>query len=274
MTALLAQNQGRQAAVITALLKLRQQGATTIAQAKQCPGWTVTIHRIASVVRKMPVQYLQNIGGVFVPFLYDYPPPLGKLVLNPGVPFLLRTFQALTQQLARSGWVKHVRQNHRNSPVIGHADGLEDFMFGSSRTALFSAGQVLSKLQSGRCFYCKTAFVNGGEVDHFIPWSKYPRDLAHNFVLAHSECNRRKSDMLAAEQHLDAWLARNDHYGLDLAAELATSTLLSDMQCSNRVASWAYEQGVKTGAYGWIRARQTEPLQDSCTRMLLAATTK
>ncbi len=27
-------------------------------------------------------------------------------------------------------------------------------------------------------------------VDHFIPWSRYPRDLARNFVLAHggSQC--------------------------------------------------------------------------------------
>jgi 5-methylcytosine-specific restriction endonuclease McrA len=43
------------------------------------------------------------------------------------------------------------------------------------------------------------------EVDHFIPFSLYPRDLMHNFVLACPSCNRSKSDSLAARVHLDRW---------------------------------------------------------------------
>jgi hypothetical protein len=35
-------------------------------------------------------------------------------------------------------------------------------------------------------------------VNHFVPWSRYPRDLAHNLVLAHGGCNSRKSDLLGA----------------------------------------------------------------------------
>jgi hypothetical protein len=35
-------------------------------------------------------------------------------------------------------------------------------------------------------------------VDHFIPWSRYPADLGHNFVLAHDRCINAKSDYLAA----------------------------------------------------------------------------
>jgi len=34
--------------------------------------------------------------------------------------------------------------------------------------------------------------VDSGEIDHFAPWSRYPRDLAHNLVLAHKVCNRQK----------------------------------------------------------------------------------
>jgi hypothetical protein len=52
--------------------------------------------------------------------------------------------------------------------------------------------------------------VDSGEIDHFAPWSRYPRDLAHNLVLAHKVCNRQKSDLLAAETHLDEWLLRNE----------------------------------------------------------------
>ena len=39
-------------------------------------------------------------------------------------------------------------------------------------------------------------------VDHFIPWSRYPRDLAQNFVLAHGACNLDKGDMLSAPAQL------------------------------------------------------------------------
>ena len=37
-------------------------------------------------------------------------------------------------------------------------------------------------------------------VDHFIPWSRYPRDLVQNFVLAHNACNLDKGDMLGARR--------------------------------------------------------------------------
>ena len=39
---------------------------------------------------------------------------------------------------------------------------------------------------------------DAGAVDHFIPWRRYPLDLGHNFVLAHSACNSSKGDRLAA----------------------------------------------------------------------------
>lgn len=207
--AILLQNQGKQAAVVNALATLRVQGAATIVQAMQLPSWSPVIRQIAVTVANMPVQYLQNLGGTLVPFLYDYPHPRGQLVLKSGVALMLRTFHPLIQQLARSGWVKHVRENLRNASVIGQADELESFMFGSSRNALAAAGKVLARIQSGKCFYCGKVISQMGDVDHFVPWSKYPRDLAHNFVLAHAECNRRKSDMLAAERHLNRWLERN-----------------------------------------------------------------
>jgi hypothetical protein len=260
--AILLQNQGRQAAVVNALAALRLKGAATAAQAMSLPDWPVVIRQVAATVAAMPVQYLQNVGGTQVPFLYDYPHPRGRLVLKPGVAFMLRTFHPLIQQLARAGWVRHVRENRGNAPVIGRLDELEGFMFGSSRAALAAAGNVLARIQSGRCFYCREGIAGAGDVDHFVPWSKYPRDLAHNFVLAHAGCNRRKSDMLAAERHLNRWLERNRRFGAEIAGGM--DGFLADIDCSNRVTRWAYEMGVSTGAHGWVEKRVTEPLGREC----------
>ena len=159
---LLAQNQGKQAAVVNALSVLRSQGAATISQAMRLPCWTPTIRSIARTVAQMPVKYLQNVGSIQVVFLYDYPNPPGKIVLKYGVALMLRTFHPLIQQLARSGWVRHVRENSRNAVVIGQADGLENFMFGSSRNALAAAGVVLGKIQSGKCFCCRKTISSMG----------------------------------------------------------------------------------------------------------------
>lgn len=262
----LSQNLGQQASVVNHLNVLRMQGAATITQAKKLPVWRKSLLNIASTVSTMPVQHLQYVGRVLVPFLYDNPHPRGEVVLKTGVAFNLRTFHPLIQQLARVGWVRHIRENHRNVSIIGQADELETFMFGSSRNALAIATQVLTKIQSGKCFYCEMTISNAGDVDHFIPWSKYPRDLAHNFVLAHEACNRSKSDKLAAEPHLQRWLERNLRYGSVIANEL--SGFLADNQCSNRVAGWAYEQGLTAGAHGWIKAKFTEPIHASYLELL------
>ncbi|WP_257496279.1 HNH endonuclease [Aeromonas allosaccharophila] len=87
--------------------------------------------------------------------------------------------------------------------------GLENFLFGSSRQALGRVGDVLKDLQGGTCFYCNKAIHGAGEVDHFIPWRRYPIDLGHNFVLAHANCNRSKRYFLAASEHRDTWYEQN-----------------------------------------------------------------
>lgn len=264
---ILAQNQGKQAAVINGLLRLRATGAQTIGDAKQSSDWPDVVRDIAQTVAGMPIQYLQNVGGAQVPFLYDYPlPERGKVILKPGVAFMLRTFNPLIQQLARAGWLTHVRQNQRNHQAIGQVDDLEQFMFGTSRAALARVAPLLSQIQSKKCFYCGEGLRGTPDVDHFIPWAKYPRDLAHNFVLAHAECNRRKSDMLAAERHLERWVARNAAFGDEIAGGL--QGFWADVACSHRVAHWAYEQAVTVGGYGWVEGRATERLLSNCLGLL------
>ena len=37
-----------------------------------------------------------------------------------------------------------------------------------------------------------------------------------------------------------------------------------DRDCSNRVARWAYEQGIASQAHGWVEKRITEALTNRC----------
>ena len=76
-------------------------------------------------------------------------------------------------------------------------------------------------------------------VDHFIPWSRYPRDLAQNFVLAHSACNLDKGDMLSAPAHLAHWVAR-----------------------------WAYSQAEATSAQLWVSLKYTVVAGRNCLEIL------
>ena len=71
-------------------------------------------------------------------------------------------------------------------------------------------------MQDGTCFYCGGLLKTSAEVDHFIPWSRYPQDTAHNFVLAHRGCNNDKRDLLAGSRHLEHWVHRNATYGEEI----------------------------------------------------------
>ncbi len=93
---------------------------------------------------------------------------------------------------------------------------LHDFLFGASRRNLAPVRRPLLDLQSGACFYCKGPVREGGEVDHFIPWSRHAHDGLHNLVVAHKGCNGAKSDFLAAVPHLERWRERNDQRGAAL----------------------------------------------------------
>jgi 5-methylcytosine-specific restriction endonuclease McrA len=257
--AVLAQNLGRNARVLTILQDLRTStGLATIAAARRSGEWSTAVREIARTVHSQPLRYLQNVGGETIPFLYRFTAEPGTIELQPGVVFNLRRFQGLVHQLARAGWVRHVRENPRNSGVIGDVGDLEAFMFGLTRTSLEPAREPLAELQSRRCFYCDESLGAHGEVDHFVPWSKYPRDLAHNFVLAHAACNRSKSDMLAGLAHLEKWRDRNARQGDEIGGALGQRGFLVDPECSLVVARWAYQQAASTGAHAWTRAARRE----------------
>ena len=95
---------------------------------------------------------------------------------------------------------------------------LESFLFGTERQDLGPVRKALLDLQGGACFYCGGSARSGAEVDHFIPWSRYPDDGLDNLVVADRHCNAKKRDFLAATQHVERWRARMEE---EVIAEIA-----------------------------------------------------
>ena len=106
-----------------------------------------------------------------------------SIKLKPGVMFCFRRFHELITDLVRAAWIRYIRR--LNSPVLGASNDLDQFLFGAERAALGKYLPILYEVQEGRCLYCERKVERGSvHIDHFIPWSRYPIDLGHNFVLA------------------------------------------------------------------------------------------
>ena len=201
------------------------------------------------------MRYLQNLGGQTDQFLYER--ERGAVVLKTGVTFCLRRFQPLVQQLARHHWIEHIKGNKRNLSVLGDPTDLESFLFETPRQALTIIRDGLLSL-SNRCFYCGASVREDADVDHFVPFSLYPRDFIHNFVLAHASCNRSKSNTLAARPHLERWVGYIQRYDDDLKEIAMASGRLADVEACRMVARWGYTNAAHAGAQAWLKIRHYE----------------
>jgi hypothetical protein len=146
---------------------------------------------------------------------------------------------------------------------------LEEFLFSTSRQSLAVIGQGLRKLDGDRCFYCGHLLADL-DVDHFIPFSLYPRDLAHNFVLAHPACNRSKSDTLAAHCHLERWLERVVTCGDSLLEIGAAAGIVGDQATVRRIAKWGYANACAANGHAWLSPAKYEPISPDYITLLSA----
>lgn len=263
----LSQNAGAQAAVLTAIQNFRaQSNATSVIQARGEPGYASLLTKVASVVSAQPLNYLQNFGGTTDHFLYERTGP-GRVTLKLGVAYCLRRFYPLVQQLACSHWVEHVKSNRQNHVVLGDDADLEEFLFHASRQSLSLVGAELRKLDGARCFYCGHGLEHA-DVDHFVPFSLYPRDLVGNFVLAHAGCNRSKSDTLAAKPHLERWMERLMNKGEQLQEIGVSAGMQTDSATLRKVASWGYSSACLSSSRAWLSPSNYVPVDSTYTQVL------
>lgn len=219
---------------------------------------------VADTIAKMPLWKLQVVGrDTIVGILYRQAGPgyQGRIIeFVPGALFNLRRHYELVRGLVQAAWLRHVRR--MNVAVLGEVD-LDEFLFGSERSTWPGLRQILQEVQSDTCLYCGGRVGGGGDIDHFIPWSRYPLDLGHNFVLAHAACNRSKSDLLASPLHLESWHKRNVVHGTDLGRQFSEQGILHDYTKTKGITTWAYAQAESMGAQLWHSRRELRPIDPS-----------
>ncbi len=173
---------------------------------------------------EMPLPRLQLIGQSYRPFIYEINWDRqvdrrevaryqtggiltfdNRLLLKPGVGEYLLQLSGLLRPLIHRRWAAMVAQLNRLQE-----SQLEMFLFGTDRRQTAGIRTGLWEIQGGRCFYCDKRVEEPvqGEVDHFVPWSRYPNDGLDNLVVADKACNGFKSNSLPAAEHLTRWARR------------------------------------------------------------------
>ena len=99
---------------------------------------------------------------------------------------------------------------------------------------------------------------------------RHPADLAHNFVLAHNQCNNAKSDYVAAEKHLAAWVERNRLNQEELRSRLQAAALPCDWPASVQIARWVYQQTEKANGQVWVEEKVLQHLSPAWPQSLSA----
>jgi 5-methylcytosine-specific restriction endonuclease McrA len=254
----LRQNTGKQATIVTLV---SQHSHAAIAEV-MCDGprWTSIRESTRWTIVDQPLWKLQRVGDEVLDFLYPHELVNGCVVLRPGVVFCLRRFHALVYDLVTAAWVRFVRELRPNQRLLGQTSDLGEFLFGTERADLACFRPILVDLQKGECFYCRRPLTASAEVDHFIPWARYPVDLGHNFVLADAACNNQKRDRLAAVPHLERWARRNADHGAVLVERFEKEGIVYDAATSLGVARWAYAQAHDARALAWERGNILVPI--------------
>ncbi len=270
--AILSQNAGDRAAVLRRVLEVRERVSTyQIDVRRNAREWRALVTEVARVVKVMPLWKLQRLPGRVLDFLYENAGHGDTVTLRSGVAFNLRRFHPLVTGMARTAWADFVRKLRANQTLLGQATDLHAFLFGMERTDLSDFRELLREIQNGTCFYCARPLDRGSPVDHLVPWSRYQVDLAHNFVLADTACNARKSDFLPDVRFLERWVRRNDDHRTALVNEFARIHAPHDLGISIQIAAWAYEQVERSGGMVWGGGKSYERLGTKWREVLAVA---
>jgi 5-methylcytosine-specific restriction endonuclease McrA len=248
----LKQNTGSTAKILTIVSEARHRYGDSMASLMRDEiAWARLVRKFIPTLKEQPLWRLQVVGNKTLNFLYGPGDSAETIKLRCGVAYCFRQFYSLIQDVVRSAWLRDVRSLNGN--LLGETSDLREFLFGAERSALDIVRPVMGNLQGWKCFYCDGRIpVSTGEVDHFIPWAKYPADLAHNFVLADRRCNGKKRDRMPHTDYLARWSERNRAAGQQIATALNTR-FSCDLEATNRIAFWAYSQTEAASGLTWLR---------------------
>ena len=220
----LRQNSSGQAEIVTIIAKARAQlgggGNAPIARVRhqQPELYRRLVRNVEWKLVEMPLPRLQSFGRSQDRFIYEIAWTEGisrgefndpdrfhnAIRFQPNVASHLVRLDGLLRPLLHRAWAMRVASINRLPEAR-----LEDHLFGVDRAALRPVLPGLTELQAGRCFYCQRA-LRSPEVDHFLPWARVSLDAIENLVVADEECNSRKTDYLAATDHVARWRERLD----------------------------------------------------------------
>ena len=270
----LLQSPGKQAAIVARIATSRRDCGASIFRLKHLEPdhWSQLVSEIDHVVRVMPLWKLQTVGDERLEFLYENQNRGSRVTLKPGVACCFRAFYQLIRSLIECAWLRFL-QRVNGDRVSGVSD-LGSFLFGKERTSLDPYRPILMEVQKGLCLYCRKPLSAQSQVDHFVPWSRFPADFGHNFLLAHEKCNAFKSDHLAAENHLAVWIARNREHQGELQQRLTSAALPGERDATAQIARWVYGQVDQVNGRVWVINKVLKRLDPDWTNCFVTGETE
>lgn len=260
---ILKQLTGGQASVIKDIIELRTiEPNINKAKVKLASQWHGLRKKVASNIKRNPAQYLQTPEkNIHSTFLYDYHAHTNGIELKQGIAYCFAHYSVIINKLCQQYWTEFIRKN--NQSLFSDIIDLQQFLFGELRQNLSIFLPLLSDLQDNRCFYCGsklTDFTKTAEVDHFIPWSKYPNDTAHNFVLADHKCNNAKRDYLAHTDFFEKWNDHNHTHGSQIHDYAMTHNFFTNLPQTQNVGAWAYQMAIENNDLIWLPPKKLESI--------------
>lgn len=251
----LRQITNKRSAVMTAVLGLHLVGEASghrslrSLEAHHADDVERCLDEVERTFARYPLRRLQVVGTEDRPFLYDidwgesvslsalHEPGGGIVRFRPGASDELLRLAPLLRPLIELHWMQMVASLN-GLDVEG--ERLRAHLFGSTRTAFPPALRSgLRELQDDRCFYCDGPLRRRIDIDHFIPWSRWPNDAIENLVIADA-CNGHKSDHLAAAAHAHRWAERLTQRSADLATIASTADWASESARSLAIGRSSY----------------------------------
>lgn len=270
---------GNQAEILSAISHFRTRHAGAPgelhfrAQSAHPDAFERLVRKVEWKLIEMPIPRLQRMGREEDRFLYDYGWTEdirqadvtayqrgdrsafdNRLLLGPAVAEHIVTLTGVLRPVVRREWTLMVAGMNALSEAK-----LEQFLFGSSRVSLDAVRGALGELQGGRCFYCGARVGRQIDVDHFIPWARYPDNGIDNLVAAHPACNNQKRDFFAAAEHLEHWTGRSRVRNEDLDILVSEAGWVRDAGRSRSVARAMYSR-LPQGSRVWISGTELVPI--------------